>query len=53
MKNPFCLHFENKDEEKKYKLECTAVDCRRVFSYVTIIAVFELFLLIYDAVHKD
>ena len=53
MKNPFCLYFENKDEEKKYKLECTAVDCRRVFSYVTIIAAFELFLLIYDAVHKD
>ncbi len=53
MKNPFCLHFENKDEEKKYKLECTAVDCRRVFSYVTIIAAFELFLLIYDALHKD
>ena len=53
MKNPFILHFDNDDEKKEYQLKCNSVNSRRVFIYVTIIALFELFLLIFDAIHKD
>ena len=52
MKSIF-LHFMDSSEKDKYRLECTNVDIRRVFIYVSIIAAFELFLLIFDAINQN
>lgn len=49
MKSIF-LHFKDPEEKKRFRLECTYVDERRVFIYVSIIAAFELFLLIFDTI---
>ena len=53
MKNPLKLQFEDTEEKKKFYLECCAIDCRRVYLYVSIIALFELFLLIFDRISQN
>lgn len=53
MKNPLKLHFEDAEEKKKFHLECSAIDCRRVYLYVSIIAIFELFLLVFDRITQN
>lgn len=53
MKNPLWLQFDDKEEEKTFKLECCTINCRRVFHYVSIIALFELFLLVFDTVTSN
>lgn len=52
MKSIF-LHFKDPEEKKKFRLECTYVDERRVFIYVSIIAAFELFLLVFDTINSN
>lgn len=53
MKNPFVLNFENEEEKKTFRIACTSGDSRRVYLFVSIVAIFELFLLLFDAVKKD
>ena len=53
MKNPLKLHFEDAEEKKKFHLECSAIDCRRVYLYVSIIAIFELFLLVFVRITQN
>lgn len=53
MKNPFTLSFNDSREKAEFKAACTAVDIHRVFVYVSIIFVFELFLLVFDALTSN
>lgn len=52
MKSIF-LKFSDPEEKRKFRLECTLVDIRRVFIYVSIIAAFELFLLVFDTINQS
>ena len=49
----FFLHFKDSEEKKKFRLACTDVDIRRVFIYVSIIAAFEIFLLVFDTINAN
>lgn len=42
-----------KEEKEIFCIESAEINCKRIFTYVTIIAVFEIFLLIFDAIKKD
>ena len=53
MKNPFGPAFSDKEEEQEYKLACAQVDSKSVLTYITIIAAFEIFLVIFDAISKN
>lgn len=48
MRIPFALKFNDEEEKRNFCLACKKVDAKRVFIYVSIIAAFETFLLIYD-----
>ncbi len=52
-KSPFSRIPLDKEESRALRIACADVDSRRVFMYVSIIALFELFLVVFDAIKRD